>query len=191
MNPPQTRPTLRTARLTLRPLADDDLLDLVAMNGDPEVMRFIGPPMTAGQVAAELPGWLDGKGDFGLWAGLLDSGFAGVWFLTTDPHDTSAGEIGWRLPRRTWGHGYAVEGAGALVDHGLRTLGLTRLWAETMAVNTRSRRVMERLGMRHVRTYVGEGDDPLPGWEQGEGVYELTRDQWVARRTQSEVAGGS
>ena len=42
-----------------------------------------------------------------------------------------------------------------------------------MAVNTGSRRVMEKLGMRQVRTYVGEWEDPLPGWEQGEVVYEL------------------
>jgi RimJ/RimL family protein N-acetyltransferase len=167
------RPTLHTDRLTLRPLAEGDLDDLVAMNGDPEVMAYIGPPMTAEQVASEHPDWLRGHGDFGLWAGLVDGGFAGVWFLSRDPDDEHAGEIGWRLPRHAWGQGYAVEGGRVLVAHGFDTLGLTRLWAETMAVNSRSRRVMERLGMTHVRTYVGAWDDPLPGWEQGEVVYEL------------------
>jgi len=66
--------------------------------------------------------------------------------------------------------------------HGFVTVGLRRLWAETMAVNTRSRRVMERLGMRYVRTRVGEWDDPIPGWEQGEVVYELTRERHLAER---------
>jgi RimJ/RimL family protein N-acetyltransferase len=47
-----------------------------------------------------------------------------------------------------------------------------------MAVNAPSRRVMERLGMRHVRSYVGSWDEPLVGWEQGEVVYEITRDEW-------------
>jgi RimJ/RimL family protein N-acetyltransferase len=168
------RPTLHTDRLTLRPLAEGDLDDLVEMNGDPEVMAFIGPPMTAEQVASEHLDWVRGRGDFGLWTGSAGGGFVGVWFLSHDPDDERAGEIGWRLPRHAWGQGYAVEGARALVAHGFETLGLTRLWAETMAVNARSRRVMERLRMTHVRTYVGEWDDPLPGWEQGEVVYELT-----------------
>jgi RimJ/RimL family protein N-acetyltransferase len=75
-----------------------------------------------------------------------------------------------------------VEGASALVAYGFETVGLERLWAETMAVNTRSRRVMERLRMRHVRTDVREWDDPIPGWEQGEVVYELTRGDHLSGR---------
>ena len=167
------RPTLHADRLTLRPLVGPDLPELVAMNGDPEVMAFIEAPLTPERVAAELPGWVAGQGDFGLWTGLVADVFAGIWFLSHDPDDATAAEIGWRLPRRSWGHGYAVEGARALAAHAFGTLGLDRLWAETMAVNARSRRVMERLGMTHLRTYVGEWDDPIPGWEQGEVVYEL------------------
>jgi RimJ/RimL family protein N-acetyltransferase/protein-L-isoaspartate O-methyltransferase len=169
------RPTLHTDRLTLRPLDDSDLEDLVAMNGDPEVMAYIGARMDPDQVAAELPGWIAGDGDFGLWGGCTDDRFAGVWFLSRDPDDPHAGEIGWRLPRHVWGQGYAVEGGRAMVEHSFTTLGLERVWAETMAVNTRSRRVMDRLGMRHLRTEVRTWDDPIPGWEQGEVVYELTR----------------
>jgi RimJ/RimL family protein N-acetyltransferase len=179
MNQPTTRPTLHTERLRFRPLETVDLADLVAMNGDPEVMAFISAPMTAEEVAAELPAWIVGNGDFGLWTGLAQERFAGVWFLSADPDDVRTGEIGWRLPRASWGHGYAVEGARALVRHAFDTLGLTRLVAETMAVNTRSLRVMERLGMAHVDTYVGAWDDPLPGWEQGEVVYELRADTAV------------
>jgi RimJ/RimL family protein N-acetyltransferase len=181
------RPTLHTDRLTLRPVAEGDLDDLVEMNGDPEVMAFIGAPMAAEQVAKELPDWVRGHGDFGLWTGLVHDRFAGVWFLSRDPDDARAGEIGWRLPRHTWGQGYAVEGARALVAHAFVTLDLSRLWAETMAVNTRSRRLMDRLGMRHLSTEVREWDDPVPGWEQGEVVYELTRPR---ARTETERPSG-
>ncbi len=169
------RPTLHTDRLTLRPLAEADLPDLVALNGDPQVMAYIGPPLGPDEVAAELPEWVAGHSDFGLWTGLADGRFSGVWFLSTDPDDVRAGEIGWRLPRAAWGHGYAVEGALALLRHGFWTLDLERVWAETMAVNDRSRRVMERLGMHHVRTEVRDWEDPIPGWEQGEVVYEIAR----------------
>jgi RimJ/RimL family protein N-acetyltransferase len=176
------RPTLRTERLTLRPLRADDLPDLVAMNGDPEVMAYIMAPMTAAEVAAALPRWIAGEGDFGLWAGDTADGFTGIWFLSADDDGAAACETGWRLPRSAWGHGYAVEGATALLDHAFTTLGLERVWAETMAVNTRSVRVMERLGMSWVRTRLGEWEDPIPGWEQGEVVHEVTRDAWVRLR---------
>ncbi len=170
------RPTLHTDRLTLRPLTDDDLPDLVALNGDPEVMRFItGRAMTPEEVATELPQLTRDERGLGLWSGGDAAGFAGVWFLVADPDDASAAEIGWRLPRGAWGRGLAVEGARALLDHAFGTLGRERVWAETMAVNTRSRAVMERLGMRHTRTDVRDWEDPIPGWEQGEVVYELTR----------------
>jgi RimJ/RimL family protein N-acetyltransferase len=170
----QMRPTLHTDCLTLRPMSGDDLDDLVAMNGDPEVMAYIGRPMSAAEVGAELPTLVKGHGDFGLWVGRVDDAFTGVWFLSHDPNDEGAGEIGWRLPRHAWGHGYAVEGARALVAHAFETVGLDRVWAETMAVNLRSRRVMERLDMTCVRTRVGTWDDPIAGWEEGEVVYELT-----------------
>ena len=112
------RPTLHTDRLTLRPLAEDDLEDLVAMNGDADVMAYIGRPMSRDQVVAELPGWVDGDGDFGLWVGHATDGFAGVWFLSRDPDDATAGEIGWRLPRQRVGSGVRRgRGAG---DHRAR-----------------------------------------------------------------------
>ena len=44
-----------------------------------------------------------------------------------------------------------------------------------MAVNTRSRAVMERCGLRHVRTFHLDFDDPIPGSEEGEVEYELRR----------------
>jgi RimJ/RimL family protein N-acetyltransferase/protein-L-isoaspartate O-methyltransferase len=170
------RPTLHTDRLTLRPLTEADLPDLVALNGDPEVMRYIsGRPMTPAEVATELPGLTRSERGLGLWCGFDGDGFAGVWFLVPDPDDASAAEIGWRLPRAAWGRGLAVEGARALLEHAFETVRSRRVWAETMAVNARSRSVMERLGMRHTGTEVREWEDPIPGWEQGEVVYELTR----------------
>jgi RimJ/RimL family protein N-acetyltransferase len=71
--------------------------------------------------------------------------------------------------------GTVTPSRSALLEHAFAALGLHRVWAEAMAVNARSRRVMDRLGMTHVRTYVDEWDDPIPGWEQGEVVYEIRR----------------
>ena len=171
------RPTLRTPRLTLRPLREEDLPHLVDLNGDPEVMRWItGRAMSRDEVAAELPSLLVDERGLGFWCGYSDDdAFEGVWCLTVDRDDPDAAELGWRLPRTAWGRGLATEGAAAVVTHGFATVGVGRQWAETMAVNTASRRVMEKLGLRHIRTEIRTWDDPIPGWERGEVVYELTR----------------
>src|SRR5439155_17559031 len=87
-------------------------------------------------------------------------------------------ELGYRLRFSAWGKGFATEGARALIHKAFTELPLDRVWAETMAVNTPSRRVMERAGLRHVRTYLLAFDDPIPGTEQGEVEYELWRDQY-------------
>jgi RimJ/RimL family protein N-acetyltransferase len=57
--------------------------------------------------------------------------------------------------------------------------------AQAMAVNAASRGVMTAIGMRYVRTYFPSWDDPLPGSEQGEVEYEMTRGMWEALRAAS------
>jgi RimJ/RimL family protein N-acetyltransferase len=49
-----------------------------------------------------------------------------------------------------------------------------------MAVNLRSRRVMETAGLTYVRTFHLEWDEPIEGVEQGEVEYALTRAEWLA-----------
>ena len=67
-----------------------------------------------------------------------------------------------------------------MLAHGFATVGLRCVWAETMAVNVASRAVMTKLGMRHVVTEHRTWDDPLPGTEQGEIVYEIDFPSWSA-----------
>ena len=50
-----------------------------------------------------------------------------------------------------------------------------------MTVNTASRRVMERCGLRYVRTFHLEWDDPIEGTEHGDVEYELTKADWERR----------
>ena len=58
-------------------------------------------------------------------------------------------EVGWRLARSAWGHGFATEAAEASLEYGFVALGLEEIVSFTATGNTRSRAVMERLGMRH------------------------------------------
>ncbi len=90
-------------------------------------------------------------------------------------------ELGYRLRRAAWGRGLATEGSRALLRYAFATVGLARVWAQTMAVNTPSRRVMEKSGLRYVRTFHLDWADPIEGTEHGEVEYELLRAEWAAR----------
>src|SRR5689334_9438514 len=73
----------------------------------------------------------------------------------------------------------AAEGSSSLIRKGFTELGVQRVYAETMAVNTASRRVMEKAGLRYVRTFHADWPDRIPGDEHGDVEYALTRDQWA------------
>ena len=180
------RPVLRTDRIELRPMTREHLPLLHRLDEDPEVMRhLLGRARTPAEVDAFWGPRCDGSVldayGLGWWVGFSDGEFLGWWDLGMDAEPATApteAEIGWRVVRARWRQGLATEGARALLDHGFGTVGLSRVWAETMAVNEASRGVMRRLGMRHVRTEARAWDHPLPGSEQGEVVYEITADEW-------------
>ena len=164
---------METARLRLRPLTPDDLEHLVALHGDPEVMAFIsGAGETREAVEARsLPDLLARR----TWLLFEGETFLGWASLRVEGDEA---ELGYRLVRAAWGRGYASEASRALVELGFRDLGLSRIWAQTMAVNAGSRRVMEKAGLRYIRTFHLTWDDPLPGAEQGEVEYAIARTGW-------------
>jgi RimJ/RimL family protein N-acetyltransferase len=180
---------LETARLSLRRLTPADAPLLCELDSDPEVMRHIskGVPTPLEQIENEiLPRWLgfyEIYGGLGVWAAHEKSSdrFLGWFHLRPDRYVPDEQELGYRLRRDAWGRGYATEGALALLAHGFDAVGLAHVWAQTMAVNRASRAVMERIGLELEGTWVGEWNEPLPGWEQGEVAYGLTRQEWRAR----------
>ena len=82
------------------------------------------------------------------------------------------------MRREAWGKGYATEGSRALIAKGFTEFGVQRVVASTMAVNTASRRVMEKSGMRLVRAFVADWPVSVPGEERGDVEYAITRDEW-------------
>ena len=182
---------METTRLRLRDFCPADIDELHALHNDPEVMRLLtgGAPVSRAEIEREYHDrflaydyWAvtdRATGAFFGWVGLHASRVGGVTGGVADePGDTW---LGYRLHRRAWGSGYAVEASRTIIDAGFREHGVLRVRATTMAVNTRSRRVMERVGLRYVRTYHEEWDDPLPGTERGEVEYALTRAEWASR----------
>ena len=164
--------TVETERLVLRGWRDDDLDGLAAINADPEVMRYIldGSVRDREQSAAGLGkmrrDWAE-QG-FGLFAverrGEL-IGWAGLAVPAFLPEVLPAVEIGWRLGRRFWGHGYATEAAAAALRFGFEEAGLDRVISIRHVENTRSARVMEKLGLVH------DFDTVVPGHGQPVAVH--------------------
>ena len=147
---------LTTPRLRLRPWTDGDLGPMVKVCTDPEVMRFFPRPNTPDEVAALIArhGAKLAAGEPGLFAvERLDDGtllgFAGLAEPSFDAPFTPCVEVGWRLARSAWGHGYATEAARAALAHGFTTLGLDEVVSFTSAGHEKSRAVMRRLGMHH------------------------------------------
>jgi RimJ/RimL family protein N-acetyltransferase len=157
---------LRTERLLLRQWRPEDLEPFAAMNADPEVMRYFPSTHTrerSDAQARDIAYGIDERG-WGLWAvevlggvevvggvEVLDGapfiGFVGLTECDFEAHFTPAVEVGWRLAREHWGRGYATEAARACVEFGFREIGLDEIVSMTVPANTRSRRVMEKLGM--------------------------------------------
>jgi RimJ/RimL family protein N-acetyltransferase len=167
-----------TERLALRVMGSDDLDLLADLNRDADVMKFItGRASSIEETAAELMAALGTR-----WLALAAStaSFSDGSVRDRRSSETTAKSAG-VFKRFAWGNGYATEAAREPIDH-LFAHGARRVFAQTMAINARSRAVMERLGLRLCRTFHLDVIDPLPGTELGEVEYELACSAWRRQR---------
>jgi RimJ/RimL family protein N-acetyltransferase len=147
---PQSAPLL-TARLRLRRLRPSDEPDLIALDSDPEVMRYVGSPPgvrpPAETVARARQRIGADQGPYGWWRveGRDDGAFHGLGLLLPMP-DGDGIEVGYRLARASWRRGIATEAAAALVEYALGGQGLPSLAAVVYPDNAASRRVLGKLG---------------------------------------------
>ena len=147
---------LRTQRLLLRQWRESDLEPFAALNADLEVMRYFPAPLTREQsdALADYERASIAERGWGFWAVEVAGvaplvGFVGLDEVSFHTRFSPAVEVGWRLAREHWGRGYATEAARASVEFAFEELGLDEIVSLTTVANTRSRRVMERIGMTH------------------------------------------
>jgi RimJ/RimL family protein N-acetyltransferase len=189
---------LETQRLLLRRFTMADVDDLVNLDADPDVMRFVtgGVLTSREEIETEfLPaflGYYQRYEGFGFWAAVekATGEFLG-WFHFRPRPDAVPGEIelGYRLRKSAWGKGYATEGSRALIGKGFSEFGVQRVVAEAMAVNTASRRVMEKAGLKLVRTFHQPWPYPIEGDQFGGVEYALEKADW--QQDQDGAAGGN
>ena len=153
---------LETERMVLRRFTAADVDHLVDLDSDPEVMRFLtgGTPTPREVIQNDiLPAFLrsyERLPGFGVWAAIEKASGEFLGWFSFQPKDAARPNdvaLGYRLRRAVWGRGYATEGARALIRKGFTELGVQRVFATTYQDNLASRRVMEKAGLRLVRTY--------------------------------------
>ena len=146
----------RTERLILRRWQDSDREPFASLNADPDVRRHFVSTLTREESDASIERFdsLFEQHGYGLWAvERRDTsefiGFTGLAPMPSGIPGEGGVEVGWRLAKQHWGFGFATEAALSSLEFAFTELGLTHVNSITAASNTRSRSVMERIGMRH------------------------------------------
>ncbi len=181
---------IKTERLILRPWCEEDLAPFAAMNADQRVMKYFPSTINkedsdafARRMMQEMQdqGWgrwvveIPGQAEF--------IGYVGLVHVPFEAHFTPAVEIGWRIAYDYWDKGYATEAACAVLEYAFQTLKLPEIVSITVPQNTRSRRVMEKIGMHHVE----DGDFYHPRLPERHKLswhvlYMLSHDEWMANK---------
>ncbi len=165
---------LTTSRLLLRQWREEDLAPFAAMNTDPRVVESLYYALSRDEsdaMVARIRAQFAERG-YGLWAveeigGAPFIGTVGLSVPRIVLPFTPCVEVGWRLAPAYWGNGYATEAASAALEYGFDRAGLDEIVSFTAAMNGRSRRVMERLGM----TTVAEDNFDHPNIPEGNPLF--------------------
>lgn len=186
---------LETERLILRDWREADWAPFFRHTNTAAVMRWLGGPRAAqGQettrkrlpLTAEEHGhclWaVERKADGGHLAGEL-LGFCGLRRANMAGAPIGDFEVGWHFRKDSWGRGYAREAAIASIDAGFEQFGAPHIVALTVAENTASWGLMERLGMRRRPELDFRCPDFLP--EEDAIVYSIDRAEWAAARAKA------
>jgi RimJ/RimL family protein N-acetyltransferase len=151
---------IRTSRLLMRRWLDADRELFARLNGDPETMRFFPAPLdraASDALIERIESRFDRQG-YGLWALEVAGtgqfiGFTGLNPMPDGVPGAGGLEVGWRLARHAWHHGYASEAARAALGVAFDGLGLAEVWSMTAVLNQPSQAVMRRLGMTEAATF--------------------------------------
>ena len=170
---------LKTTRLRLRKWLVSDRDAFTEMNAHPEVMNDFGRPLTRAESDAKFNRYVGAfeNHNFGRW--LIETyngdylGYCGVMPSNKGHPLGGHHEIGWRLVRHAWGHGYATEAARAALEDIFQRIGLAEVLAYTTEENTRSQAVMRKLRL--------ERDMSRDFFSQDLIGYEWPGLVWVAR----------
>lgn len=172
---------LETPRLKLREITVGDAPELYALNLDPEVIQYTGDAAFESLEATQTffrnyPDYR--QNGYGRWLMIRKEdgavlGWCGLKYLV----ETGETDIGYRLFKKYWGHGYATEAAQACLQYGFEILKKETIIAHAMKENVASINIMKKLGMHF---WKDENCAEHPGV-----FYRMTRAQFNETRNQT------
>ena len=174
-----------TRRLVLRQWREEDRTPFAGLNADPLVMEHLPALLTREQSDALVDRCIEriNRYGYGLWAVEVRGsrefiGYVGLAVPAWEAAFTPCTEIGWRLARSAWGHGYATEAANASLAKAFGAIGLDDVVSFTTTGNLRSQHVMLRIGM--TRNPSEDFDHPLVdrGPLRRHVLYRISRAEW-------------
>ena len=168
---------LQTPNLTLSPCHPSDRADFIALERDPEVMRFLngGHHVDRTTINPDETFLMPEGTEPWIWTARHNTTNSFVGWFCLWPESQTIAELGYRLSQQHWGQGLATEGTAALVNWGFSQDGYERIFASTLTTNQASRRVLEKIGMTYVRTVQINWPAPFPGSDEGEVEYAVLR----------------
>lgn len=178
---------LETERLILREFEQDDWRTMAAWWRDPRYQRFYPERADIDAVVQELVGIFvesqakQPRRHWQLAIVLKDDGrmIGDVGIRINAPEHREV-NIGYELHPDEWGQGLATEAATAIVRFGFEELGLHRIWAECIADNVASARVLTKLGMQREARF-REHQWFRDRWWDTE-IYAILDREWAERR---------
>jgi ribosomal-protein-alanine N-acetyltransferase len=177
---------IRTSRLAIRLVRQEDLPSLLEINADDTVTRYL--PYESWRGLEDAQQWLDravarlAAGE--AWQFVIvqraSGRIIGSCLLFHFDLPNGRAELGYLLGRQHWGAGYMREAAAALVNFAFGTAGLRRLEAEIDPRNEASARLLKRVG------FIKEGHLRQRWDTKGEvsdsALYGLLRSDWAEGR---------
>lgn len=179
---------IKTERLILRPWKDTDFAPFARLNADSRVMEYFPGILTqeeSDQFAKRICTAMKQQG-WGLWAVSVPNvsdfiGYIGLAPVNFAASFTPAVEVGWRLAYDSWNRGYATEGAVAALKYGFETLQMDEIVSFTAIQNTRSQKVMDKIGLTHYPEEDFDHPKLAEGhWLRRHVLYRLNRREWEA-----------
>lgn len=148
---------INSARLYLRKTTINDIPIFLKLDGQKEVMRYIGkgtirtnPEHYKAAIPRIIRQYEEGNG-FGLWWAIEKESQQEIgWFILKPLPDGKEIEIGYRLFPECWGKGYATEMTKSLIEYGVKDLGLKKIVAVTHPENIASQKVLLKSGLKAI-----------------------------------------
>lgn len=158
---------LETERLILREIELSDAQGMFELDSDYDVHKYLGEPVVNSIEESiekikniQNQYLVNGVGRLAVIEKSSNTflGWAGLKLEAPRPHHPEQYyDIGYRLIKKFWGKGFATEASKAALDYGFKQLKISDIYADVDANNTASKKVLEKMGLKYIKSFDDEG----------------------------------